>query len=344
MVYLLFTDSFGPGGSICWIAPNSSPSDEIDHDDVKRLALKRWIFMGVPILVSFAGVCVNMFLIYRTAAVQQKKTEKYRFQRRRSRDSSSGDGRRFSLASLSSSMTMPSRGSYSSRLSKKNQVLVQSLLYVSAFIITFIWSYIIRIHEANTGQRSFVLMVFSRIFQPLLGLFNILIYTRNHVTTVRRLYPDKNWFQAFFVAIRSAGDNEEFREDTAQIRMSRRREKRRRESLNATLMMIDSNAKLSHDPVHMESGNNEAVGHTVELSHDPVYMESGNNEAVGHIAEHSPQRYYCDIKRIECDQEEKYEEGLDTTPKRHNPHCYLNNVETLSPHCYLNNVETLSTV
>jgi len=227
-------------------------------------------------------------------------------------------------------MTMPSRGSNSSKLRKKNQVLVQSLLYVSAFIITFIWSYIIRIHEINTGQKSFVLMVFSRIFQPLLGFFNILIYTRNHVTSVRRLYPDKNWFQAFFVAIRSAGDNEEFREDTAQIRMSRRREKRRRESLNATSMKIDTNTKLRHDPVHMESEINEALGHTVELCHDPVYMESGNNEAVGHTVEQSPLRYYCDVTRIECDQEEKYEEGLDTTPKRHNPHYYLDNVETLS--------------
>ena len=254
--------------------------------------------MGGPILIFFIGVCVNMFLIYRTAAIQQKKTDKYRFhtQMRESRSEvdSSSDGRRFSLASLSSSMTMPSRGSNTSRLSRKNQVLIQSLLYFCAFLITHIWTYILRINERKTGHTSFVLCVFARIFQPLLGSFNMLIYTRSHVATVRRFYADKNWFQAFFFAVRFAGDNEEFREDTAQIRMDRRREKQRRSS--QTLAVSDSNVKAKDGP---EVGN---------------IMECFSQEQ-------------CSVgEKMRCDQEgEKREEEPDVTPKHHNPY-FLNAV------------------
>ena len=127
IVYLILTQSFGPGGTICWIASNPSSTSS---DTAQKLYVKRWIFIGGPVLVFFVGVCVNMFLIYRTAETQENTANKYRFSviKRESNifeaDSSSGDGRRFSLASISSSMTIPSRTSCSSRQSKKNQVII----------------------------------------------------------------------------------------------------------------------------------------------------------------------------------------------------------------------------
>jgi hypothetical protein len=65
-IYFLLAGSLSPGTTMCWIK--------------KEAYLERWIFVGGPVLLCFIGVCVNMFLIYRTAATQAKKTNKYTFQ------------------------------------------------------------------------------------------------------------------------------------------------------------------------------------------------------------------------------------------------------------------------
>ena len=48
-----------------------------------------------------------------------------------------------------------------------------------------------------------MLVLLASIFYPLGGLFNILVYTRPKVLSLRRINPQYYWFQAFVIVIRA---------------------------------------------------------------------------------------------------------------------------------------------
>jgi len=50
-------------------------------------------------------------------------------------------------------------------------------------------------------------MELNRIFSPLQGLFNIVVYCRPHVSSLRRNHPEFSWFKAFWLTVRTSGDN-----------------------------------------------------------------------------------------------------------------------------------------
>ena len=54
----------------------------------------------------------------------------------------------------------------------------------------------------------FPILVLSRIFNPLQGLFFIQVYSRPHVKSIQNRNPYLNWFQAFAVAFKAGGDND----------------------------------------------------------------------------------------------------------------------------------------
>lgn len=316
-IYFLLAGSLSSGVSMCWIK--------------KEEYLERWIFVGGPVLLCFIGVCVNMFLIYRTAATQAKKTNKYTFQQYKKRASKvtsfeqpspSNEGRTSISSILSPRALMHSFRRKSSlnpaRGNKERQVMIQALFYVSAFFISFIWSYIIIIYENKTGTKSFVLSVLSRLFQPMLGFSNVLIYTRYHVASVRSMYIEKNWFQAFFFAVKSAGDNEEFREETAQVRLIRRIEKRN--SLKS-INLITTGQETSTDMSNGQHSGPPSLEVMVKFPLQTDYnSKKGEESQIGDLEKGDdplPKNDYNNLMReVEyTSEEEKCEEGLDPLPQ-----------------------------
>lgn len=53
----------------------------------------------------------------------------------------------------------------------------------------------------------YVILVLSRIFTPLQGLFNICIYCRPHVISLRRRRPDVSWWHACWLTVKTGGDH-----------------------------------------------------------------------------------------------------------------------------------------
>ena len=53
----------------------------------------------------------------------------------------------------------------------------------------------------------FVLIELGFIFQPLQGVFNILVYCRPHVSSLRTNNPGYSWLKAFWQTVRTGGDN-----------------------------------------------------------------------------------------------------------------------------------------
>ncbi len=59
------------------------------------------------------------------------------------------------------------------------------------------------VFEIMKQQPSDMSLLMTSIFYPLGGLFNILVYTRPKVLSLRRMNPQYYWFQAFVIVIRA---------------------------------------------------------------------------------------------------------------------------------------------
>ena len=53
----------------------------------------------------------------------------------------------------------------------------------------------------------YMILVLSRIFTPLQGLFNICIYCRPHVISLRRRRPEVSWWHACWLTVKTGGDH-----------------------------------------------------------------------------------------------------------------------------------------
>ena len=86
----------------------------------------------------------------------------------------------------------------------KREFVIQASLYVLAYIAPiffFLYSMIVLVIVKR--HVNGVLVLLASIFYPLGGLFNILVYTRPKVSSLRRMNPQYSWFQAFVIVIRA---------------------------------------------------------------------------------------------------------------------------------------------
>lgn len=81
----------------------------------------------------------------------------------------------------------------------------QCLLYALSFFVSFIFGVIYQL--SDEGENLFRLLILSKLFSPLQGLFNILVYCRPHVNSLRRKHPDFSWFKANWITVKTGGDN-----------------------------------------------------------------------------------------------------------------------------------------
>lgn len=84
----------------------------------------------------------------------------------------------------------------------------QCLLYLSSFFLCWIFTAISVIWGIAVSPSPFPLVLLSQIFNPLQGLFFILVYSRPHVRSLRVQNPELSWFQAFKIAFKAGGDND----------------------------------------------------------------------------------------------------------------------------------------
>ena len=53
----------------------------------------------------------------------------------------------------------------------------------------------------------YTVLILSRFFTPLQGLFNIIIYCRPHVVSLRKKNPEYTLWKAFWVTVKTGGDH-----------------------------------------------------------------------------------------------------------------------------------------
>jgi len=222
---------FNNNGFTCWISsqpPRCATIPDAVGECIRGANAEayKWIFAGMPGTVSFVGIIYVMVVISWTVIQQERRNARHRFQVRQT-----GEGdrntrrtsisahlrmRRSSIVNLFSTgiresgdndntQTYATRGVAASQRRVRNTV-TQSLLYIAAFIITYIGYLVITMLEVVNKPAPFPLMVEHYIFTPLAGFFNILVYTRPKVSTVRRRRPEYWWFQAFWLVVKAGGE------------------------------------------------------------------------------------------------------------------------------------------
>ena len=67
--------------------------------------------------------------------------------------------------------------------------------------------HVFRVLERGQKPVPFVLLLLSRFFNPMQGVFNILVYCRPHVSSLRTNNPGYYWLKAFWQTVRTGGDN-----------------------------------------------------------------------------------------------------------------------------------------
>lgn len=84
----------------------------------------------------------------------------------------------------------------------------QCLLYMSSFLLCFIFTAVARIYGILDREAPFPLLLLARFFHPSQGVFFILVYCRPHVKSIRTQNSELTWLQAFWIAFKGGGDND----------------------------------------------------------------------------------------------------------------------------------------
>ena len=130
-------------------------------------------------------------------------------------------------------ISLTSKRMNSSRDDKmKYNLQVQALLYILAFTIVYLFSFINRIFVQVTGSVPYYLLFIARTINPLQGFFNMIIYTRIHVSELRSK-SNLPWIRAIWTVLRckenqfgstqnntaNGRSNRQYRRSSLQIQM-----------------------------------------------------------------------------------------------------------------------------
>jgi len=230
----LAVGNFNSNGLVCWINPEPlycAIMPEVVGECVRGANAEAYklIFVNIPLFVAFVGIVYIMVVISWTVIKQERRNARFQFQFQVTTDGNpstchsffrylrsrignlfcrgpreSGDSNNIQVPT-STGTTYATRGEMASQ-NRVRQAVTQSLLYIAAFIITYVIWLVVTILEATNINPPFPLLVVYVSLGPLAGFFNILVYTRPKVATVRRRRPEYWWFRAFWMVVKAGGD------------------------------------------------------------------------------------------------------------------------------------------
>jgi hypothetical protein len=148
-------------GQFCWITrwPEGCEETETCHS-----TLLAYMVGALPAIFFFLGVLINNFLIY-----THVRRTLYKSKSRTLSDTTQQDRR------------------------IHQTVATQAFLYVGSFYMTYIWTFILKVLNAqdlDSESQVFPLLVLQSIFMPMQGFFNLLIYVRPAYVKYRKHYPE----------------------------------------------------------------------------------------------------------------------------------------------------------
>ena len=237
----------------CLIAPypvNCLEDPDVDCIHGEKAHLYRIVFYVGPILVSLFFVLFAHFVLWKFVRAIEKQMDHYRLKNnyrskilangesvirgRVSGKQTEGQNQRFfnRHGSLGSSNCFSIKNKTSGAAQKKRPTankgryfLIQARWYCLAFAVTYFPSILITFLEWFDQKGHVSIYVIARLFNPLQGFFNVIIYTHPHVIKERKKNPALSWFQAFRTVVASGGDDDNPKRKT--LRKGKKQAKKR---------------------------------------------------------------------------------------------------------------------
>jgi uncharacterized membrane protein YozB (DUF420 family) len=163
---------------MCWVTdyPKNCGDDPWDSGEPCKGELMAWIFGGILIFPAMISLIVNNALIYghvrRTTFTAQKR----------------------SSIPIDPASQQRQRREVDSQTQRVREVAIQAFLYVFAFLITYIWTILLRLLEsagfdAEDENSIYFLLVLQSALYPSQGVWNMLVYVRPKYSRCRRDFP-----------------------------------------------------------------------------------------------------------------------------------------------------------
>jgi hypothetical protein len=97
-------------------------------------------------------------------------------------------------------------------LKTQKEISNRAFAFIIGYLMTYFFSILYRsIQIVTNTEPPFVIMYLARLFYPMQGLFNVLIYTYPHVNSCRQDHIEYSWFRAFYEVVKSGGDSDQIR-------------------------------------------------------------------------------------------------------------------------------------
>ena len=182
------------------IGCNKNPDVECNsHGNYVVLLL---LFSAGPLLVALIANLIFLAVIWWTEYTTSKiDHEKYLSSWQQS---SASPNTSLPLSPLASRLSRPSKAA----VQRRKEIVNRAIAYTVCFLLTYIPTLIYRLWNTPGFGVPFAITLASRIFFPLQGLFNVIIYTYPHAVSFRRNHDDCSWFLAFWEVVKSGGDSD----------------------------------------------------------------------------------------------------------------------------------------
>ena len=92
----------------------------------------------------------------------------------------------------------------------RRETTIQAFLYISSYFITYSITLFITISGVMNIRPTGAIMTISAAVYPLMGFFNILIYTRPKVNSFRYTFTEFSWLRSFILVIKAGGEVPDF--------------------------------------------------------------------------------------------------------------------------------------
>ena len=231
-ITILSMNAFHPNMTYCFIGADPT-CEGLECDRSNRNA--NWLFIvfsAVPYIILPCVIIATMAIMYRAVRLQEKKLQKFgaatlvlrtavaaRAEVNSGKGESSSRNKSRLSSRLKSSMlslvgrTTTTSGTIKNRTSRSNNATKQSraimnraLSYSLAFFFTYLFPIIISIHTLIGLESGPVLSILARVFFPLQGFFNFVVFIHPKVVHVKKSSREGiTWYRAFVKSIQSRG-------------------------------------------------------------------------------------------------------------------------------------------
>jgi len=226
-IVLLSTKNLNPvpGGQICY--PTASPmfcdfgpsGQCVRGQNSQLYAL---IIIYIPLFICLLGVMISMIWLSYHVVSQERRNSRHLFRsltnsRLSTTHRSSANEihvpnsnqlawlRQYIQRLAYSGRAVETRGERRSRI-RQRETMIQASLYVGAFILVYVplLSEVLIYSVGATAHESLRVIIVA--FYPMGGFFNVLIYARPKVNTVRKRHSEYSWFRSFWEVVKAGGE------------------------------------------------------------------------------------------------------------------------------------------